>query len=576
MRILSCVVCVVALAAFVVGAQGPGPTDQDKSAVRQAAYDYAEGYYEGAAERMRQAVHPAIVKREVTFIPGGGSILSPINAETLVEVTRLGRGRLPAEKRNISFSLLDIRDNVASAKIFTARFHDYLHLMKQDGRWRIATVLWQPPTPNGVANAEADKAAVAQVIKDFFEGATAFDAARVERLVHPEAALRTVIVSRPPGGPFLMDGNRDGALLEIRAKMMAPMANPSTSVLDVYDTIASALTKTSAGIFYWHLLKQDGQWRILHYLFAATPVARDFSRLEGPYLGQTPPGTTPQVFAPDAVSTSAHELNSVFTPDGREFYFTIQGEDGGWTIMRSALENGRWTPPAPASFSGKWSDVDLFITVDGLHLYFSSNRPLQGGAPKDFDIWVCERSGAGWAEPRNMGAPINSPFEEFYPTLTRDGTMYFQSRRPGGQGAADIWRSRRRDGRYVEAECLPVPVNTSGFEGDAFIAPDESYLIVSTRVGTSAPPAGSSSAKTTGGAPPLPPPPGLFLSVPRSDGTWSPLVSLGDGINSPVAGVNCEMLSPDGRYLFFTRGGDIYWVAASVIEEAKRRAMDAR
>jgi hypothetical protein len=565
----------MALAALVVGAQGP--TEQDKSAVRQAAYDYAEGYYEGAAERMRQGVHPAIVKREVNFIPGGGSILSPMNAETLVEVTRRGGGKLPAEKRNISFGLLDIRDNVASAKIFTARFHDYLHLVKQDGRWRIATVLWQPPTPNGVANAEADKAAVAQAIKDFFEGATAFDADRVERLVHPEAALRTVIVSPPPGGPFLMEGNRDGALLEIRAKTMPPMGNPSTSVLDVYDTIASALTTTPAGTFYWHLLKQDGRWRILNYLqSAAPPAARDFSRLAGPYLGQTPPGTTPQVFAPNAVSTSDHELNSVFTPDGREFYFTVERDDGRWTIMRSVLENGRWTPPAPASFSGKWSDVDLFITADGRQLYFCSNRPLQGDAPKDFDIWVSERSGAGWAEPRNMGAPINSPFAEFYPTLTRDGTMYFQSRRPGGQGAVDIWRSRLRDGRYAEAECLPAPVNTSGFEGDAFIAPDESYLIVSTRLGTSAPPAGSSGTTTTGGAPPLPPPLGLFLSVPRPDGTWSPLVSLGDGINSPVGGVNCEMLSPDGRYFFFTRGGDIYWVAASVIEEAKRRAMDAR
>jgi hypothetical protein len=337
------------------------------------------------------------------------------------------------------------------------------------------------------------------------------------------------------------------------SKTMPPMGNPSTSVLDVYDTIASALTTTPAGIFYWHLLKQDGRWRILHYLHSAAAGARrDFSRLAGPYLGQTPPGTTPQVFAPNAVSTADRELNSVFTPDGREFYFTIQGGHGRWTIMRSVLENGRWTPPAPASFSGKWSDVDLFITADGRHLYFCSDRPLQGDAPKDFDIWVCERSGAGWGEPRNMGAPINSPSEEFDPTLTRDGTMYFESERPGGAGEGDVWRSRPRDGRYVKAECLPAPVNTSGFEGDAFIAPDESYLIVSA------------------------PPARLFVSVPRRDGTWSRLVSLGDLINSPGAGVNCQMLSPDGRFLFFTRGGDIHWVDASVIEEAKRRAMDAR
>jgi hypothetical protein len=133
--------------------------------------------------------------------------------------------------------------------------------------------------------------------------------------------------------------------------------------------------------------------------------------------------------------------------------------------MRSVLENGRWTPAAPASFSGKWSDVDLFITADGRHLYFCSNRPLQGDAPKDFDIWVSERSGAGWGEPRNMAAPINSPADDFHPTLTRDGTMYFQSQRPGGQGAADIWRSRLRDGRTWTPSACPLPSTRAGSKG---------------------------------------------------------------------------------------------------------------
>ena len=93
MRISSCGVCVMALAALVVGAQAPGPTEQDKSAVRQAAYDYAEGFYEGAAERVQQAVHPAIVHRIVTSIPGGASILTPLNAEMLVEEAHMGFGK---------------------------------------------------------------------------------------------------------------------------------------------------------------------------------------------------------------------------------------------------------------------------------------------------------------------------------------------------------------------------------------------------------------------------------------------------------------------------------------------------
>jgi hypothetical protein len=335
--------------------------------------------------------------------------------------------------------------------------------------------------------------------------------------------------------------------------------------------------------------------------------------LTGPYLGQPPPGSTPQVFAPGIVSTEADELNAVFTPDGKEFYFTIHGTDGRMTIMRMAIENGQWSTPRPASFSGRWIDADPFITSDGRRLYFCSNRPVQGEAGKDFDIWFCERSGAGWGEPQNLGEPINSPSMELYPSVTNDGTMYFQSSRPGGPGGSDWWRARLRDGRYVDAECLPAPINTPGEAGDGLIAPDESYLILSTLPeGTGRAPGSwptvarddftaATSAQAGGPPPPPPPPPAratgaqagppppppsaavtrLFLSLRRPDGTWSPLVSLEGGINSPDAGVNCQMLSSDGRYLFFTRGftarrGDIYWVDASVIEDAKRRAANGR
>ena len=310
---------------------------------------------------------------------------------------------------------------------------------------------------------------------------------------------------------------------------------------------------------------------------------RQFPSLTGPYLGQVPPGATPSRFAEGIVSTEGRELNAVFTPDGNEFYFTVHGVDRRWTIMRMALENGRWSPPRPASFSGRWSDVDVFITADGQRLYFCSNRPLQGDKAKDFDIWVCERSGNGWGDPRNVGAPINSGFNEFYPSLATNGTFYFQSRRPGGQGLSDIWRAPLVGGRYTEAECLPPPINSEASEGDALVAPDESSLIVSTSLpgrdlalpDTGAMPSVRRDAAAPTGAPAPPPPPpapGLFLSLRTADATWSPLVSLGDAINSKDAGVNCQMLSPDGRYLFFTRGGDIYWVSASVIEDAKRRA----
>ena len=91
--------------------------------------------------------------------------------------------------------------------------------------------------------------------------------------------------------------------------------------------------------------------------------------LRGEYLGQTPPGTIPSVFAPGIVSTRASELNAAFTPDGNEFYFTRRIDDRN-TLMAMRREDGVWSPPAVAGFSGTFSDVDPFITRDGRRLYF--------------------------------------------------------------------------------------------------------------------------------------------------------------------------------------------------------------
>lgn len=102
--------------------------------------------------------------------------------------------------------------------------------------------------------------------------------------------------------------------------------------------------------------------------------------------------------------------------------------------------------------------------------------------------------------------------------------------------------------RFTSPPWEAIPPS-AGFEGDTLIALDESYLIVSTSRG---PEAGQAD---------------LFLSFPGPNGTWTPLVKLGFDVSSPERGENCQMLSPNGRYLFFTRDGDIYWVDASVIKK---------
>lgn len=65
-----------------------------------------------------------------------------------------------------------------------------------------------------------------------------------------------------------------------------------------------------------------------------------------PYLGQPAPGTTPQHFAPGIVNSDAIEINGVFTPDGRTFFFAREIE-GVFTIFRSDFGESGWASPAP-------------------------------------------------------------------------------------------------------------------------------------------------------------------------------------------------------------------------------------
>ena len=72
----------------------------------------------------------------------------------------------------------------------------------------------------------------------------------------------------------------------------------------------------------------------------------DFPKLNGPYLGQKPPGMTPEIFAPGIVSTGMSELNSAFSPDGREFYFCVRTSATS-SIFRMQLKSGKWSKPDP-------------------------------------------------------------------------------------------------------------------------------------------------------------------------------------------------------------------------------------
>lgn len=282
----------------------------------------------------------------------------------------------------------------------------------------------------------------------------------------------------------------------------------------------------------------------------------------GPYLGQSPPGSLPQLFAPGLVSTERRELNPALFPDGREFYFARDRSPRGTAILVSERRGDGWTAPAVATFSASGaSDVDVFITADGKDAYLCSNRPhpphpgsggppVPGGTP-DADVWVASRSGAGWAKPMNLGDAVNSDADDYYPTVARDGTLYFSSNRAGGLGANDIYRScRDAEGRWAPAENVGAPVNSASREYDPLISPDQDWLLFASER-----PGGFGAAD-------------LYVSFRRPDGSWGDPTNLGPSVNTAQSEYT-PALSPDGRYLFFTRGrlglDDIYWVSAEQV-----------
>src|SRR4029079_9052859 len=86
-------------------------------------------------------------------------------------------------------------------------------------------------------------------------------------------------------------------------------------------------------------------------------------------------------------------------------------------IVGARFVDGRWTMPEVAPFSGRYSDADPFITADGKKFYFISRRPAPGKTSRDLDIWVMDKTETGWSEPRNLGQPVNSNDNEWYPTV---------------------------------------------------------------------------------------------------------------------------------------------------------------
>ena len=313
----------------------------------------------------------------------------------------------------------------------------------------------------------------------------------------------------------------------------------------------------------------------------------DFPNLTGPYLGQKPPGMTPEIFAPGIISTEFHEHSfPSFSPDGNHVLFT-RGFISNYTYkfpirILSIKNDDRWSFPEFADFISQEETSEAYFSPDGARIYYSVYDEVQNSpdGKKSFDIWYVEKNGQTWSAPIKLGKAINTEKNELQATVTKNLTLYYLGPFEKGKNNYGIYRSKFLDGKYATSELLPDSINSGHTNWTPFIAPDESYLLFS-----SDRPGGYGSGD-------------IFVSFRRENDTWTDPINLGPPINS-ANNERYPYVSPDGKYLFYVSDkvsnallmekghtyreyeqmyksagngwSDVYWIEARVIEELRTK-----
>lgn len=225
-------------------------------------------------------------------------------------------------------------------------------------------------------------------------------------------------------------------------------------------------------------------------------------------------------FLPGVFSQFPNVRDITIASAQNEIYFTLRSHQNQLSaIVVLNKEGNEWSEPQVASFSGQYHDLEPFLSPDGLRLFFASNRPVSADSlqPKDFDIWYVERQNltAQWSEPVNAGTPVNTAYNEFYPAIASNNNLYFTSDAPGSTGKDDIFVSKWHNHSYLPPTPLPETINSAGYEFNAYISPDESFLLFS----------GYNRNDGQGGG-------DLYISFRTAENTWTPAKNLGTQVNS--------------------------------------------
>ena len=183
----------------------------------------------------------------------------------------------------------------------------------------------------------------------------------------------------------------------------------------------------------------------------------------------------PQAVDPKPLSTVLQTTPSqyfpVLTADEQTLVFTALKPEGDEDLMTASFNGETWSPPTSLSPDINTPDNEgtASLSADGRTLVFTACQGRKGFG--SCDLYLSRKTGTDWSAPENLGPIVNTRYYESQPSLSADGRrLYFVSDRPGGKGRRDIWRSDiGTDGSWAEPVNIGAPVNTPFNEASPFI-----------------------------------------------------------------------------------------------------------
>ena len=284
--------------------------------------------------------------------------------------------------------------------------------------------------------------------------------------------------------------------------------------------------------------------------------------------------TKPALFAPEFMATDLDESGGIFSPDGRDLYFTLIAP---YTtaprfaiLVVSHFQNGRWQPPQTLPFSGKSFDIAPHLSADGQRLYFASIRPMEQSKVRALRIWFSERNSGAWSEPAPLPSPINQDGSNTLdPSLASDGSLYFASDRSDPAGHFHIFFSRWDGSQFLPPEKLGPEINSEFSEVAPAISPNGKMLVFASSAAPEDPERRRPQDLIAGGKPY--PRQDLYVSFNR-DGHWTQARHLEHAINS-FAEETYPAFSPDGKFLFWTSERSSFEIPTKRLDRAQVDAL---